>query len=39
VRRLTREILEMHGYAVLEAGDGATALQTRASTPARSTCC
>ena len=28
VRRLTREILEMHGYAVLEAGDGATALQT-----------
>jgi len=28
VRRLTREILEMHGYAVLEAGDGAAALQT-----------
>jgi PAS domain S-box-containing protein len=27
VRRLTREILEMHGYAVLEAGDGATALR------------
>ena len=28
VRRLTREILEMHGYAVLEAADGAAALQT-----------
>ncbi|HEV8584136.1 MAG TPA: GAF domain-containing protein [Methylomirabilota bacterium] len=27
VRRLTREILEMHGYAVLEAGDGAAALK------------
>ena len=28
VRRLTREILEMYGYAVLEAGDGAAALRT-----------
>jgi CheY-like chemotaxis protein len=33
VRRLTREILEMHGYAVLEAGDGATALQTAREHP------
>ena len=28
VRRLTREILETQGYAVLEAADGATALRT-----------
>jgi PAS domain S-box-containing protein len=33
VRRLTREILEMNGYAVLEAGDGAAALRAAREHP------